>query len=72
MLGHPILGDDKYGSEQRTAEDDSHPLCLAAVQVELPHPHTGVPLLVRACKPEEWVARFPPQVSSAARFIGLE
>ena len=32
-------------------------LCLAAVQIELPHPHTGEPLLVRAHEGEEWVAR---------------
>ena len=32
-------------------------LRLEAVQIELLHPHTGEPLLVRALEGEEWVAR---------------
>jgi len=35
------------------------PLCLAAVQIELSHPHTGESLLVRASEETEWAARCP-------------
>jgi len=72
MLGHPILGDARYwpregvdslrglasGCDDWEAEAyNDGVLCLAAVQIELPHPHTGEPLLVRAHEGEEWVAR---------------
>lgn len=80
LLGHPIVGDDKYGDDKygddrreatcadgncadsgggsrgeiRAAGPDG--LMLAAVQIELPHPKHGTPLVVRTEMPERFEA----------------
>ena len=70
LLGHPILGDARYGPREAAAEGDEGQeeeeegaeageqergrLCLAAVEIDLAHPHTGKPLNVCTAEPEEW------------------
>jgi 23S rRNA pseudouridine1911/1915/1917 synthase len=43
-LGHPVLGDDRYG-------DPGPRLCLHALQLSLMHPRTGAPLVLVAPLP---------------------
>ncbi|MBI2307669.1 MAG: RNA pseudouridine synthase [Rhodocyclales bacterium] len=47
-LGHPILGDDFYGSPASCAKAER--LMLHACQIELGHPETGAPLRIE-CPP---------------------
>lgn len=56
-IGHPLLGDTKYGGP---AHWHGVPLpwhLLHAARLELPHPRDGRPLILRAPEPE-WVSRF--------------
>jgi 23S rRNA pseudouridine1911/1915/1917 synthase len=43
-IGHPVVGDARYGTRGRH-------LCLHALRLELPHPHTGAPITVEAPAP---------------------
>ena len=63
MLGHPILGDPEYwprdgplaAARADAADDDDAPrLRLAAVELDLAHPHTGEHLNVCTAEPQEW------------------
>lgn len=44
-LGHPVAGDDRYGTRGPR-------LCLHAARLELPHPRTGEPLRIEAPVPK--------------------
>jgi len=53
LLGHPIVGDARYGDD--TSECDApEGLLLAAVELELSHPRTGEPLRVCAEQPDRF------------------
>ena len=46
--GHPILGDRQYGTEESLAFRQYPHQQLCAVQVEFPHPVTGMPMTIRS------------------------
>lgn len=48
-VGHPILGDDLYGTESSRGKADR--LMLHACQIELPHPDTGTIIRVTSMPP---------------------
>jgi tRNA pseudouridine32 synthase/23S rRNA pseudouridine746 synthase/23S rRNA pseudouridine1911/1915/1917 synthase len=49
-IGHPVVGDRKYGSPART-----HPrLALHARSIAFRHPHTGEPLTIETAVPESF------------------
>ncbi|MBM3985591.1 MAG: RluA family pseudouridine synthase, partial [Planctomycetes bacterium] len=53
-LGHPLLGDDKYGRRPRGAAPFRPPRCLLHAELlVLRHPVTGRPLELRAPLPED-------------------
>jgi len=53
-LGHPILGDATYGGADTRAA--ALPMHLWALQLELCHPATGAPLVVRTALPAQFEA----------------
>jgi len=56
-LGHPLLGDRKYGRRARRGEGPRAPrVMLHAERLSLRHPATGRPLQVEAPLPEDFAA----------------
>lgn len=55
-IGHPILGDDRYGPSPRAWPR----LCLHAVAVEFPHPRTGQRIRLEAPWPRD-LPDLPPE-----------
>ncbi|KAL1528876.1 hypothetical protein AB1Y20_010199 [Prymnesium parvum] len=49
-IGHPIVGDAKYWPSS-LPQDNTRGLLLSAVELELPHPKTGILLRVRTAQP---------------------
>jgi 23S rRNA pseudouridine1911/1915/1917 synthase len=54
-LGHPLIGDAKYGGPQTWDAEAQHAHRLHAWRIELPHPRTGDPLVIEAPLPA-WAA----------------
>ncbi len=73
-LGHPILGDPKYGDETSAALSGSLKLQLHAQRIELPHPSRGALILEAPPSPEllAGFARFgfDPHEAAADPFEG--
>ena len=63
-LGHPILGDATYGGADTRAT--ALPLHLWALQLELCHPATGTPLVVRTALPAHFEATRRQEEQAAA------
>jgi 23S rRNA pseudouridine1911/1915/1917 synthase len=55
-LGHPILGDTKYGEPGRAGDASIPRLMLHASRIELPHPIGGAPLAVESPLPGDFRA----------------
>ena len=58
-LGHPLYGDGLYDGPRYVGKAPPEPVprtMLHALQIEVTHPKTGEPLLVRAPPPEDFVA----------------
>jgi 23S rRNA pseudouridine955/2504/2580 synthase len=47
-IGHPILGDDKYGGDRAVPAAIANRLHLHARRIVFPHPRTGKPVSVAA------------------------
>jgi RluA family pseudouridine synthase len=75
QLGHPIVGDVKYGrADPEHAERSGHRLCLHAAELSLAHPTTGEMLHLRSPTPrlfERLLGRkIPPAPSMTAEETG--
>jgi 23S rRNA pseudouridine1911/1915/1917 synthase len=55
-IGHPILGDPKYGTEALAAALPAARLMLHASWIELPHPVGGAPFAITSPTPADFVA----------------
>jgi 23S rRNA pseudouridine1911/1915/1917 synthase len=55
-LGHPLLGDERYGGPTRYAGRALPFHLLHALRLRLPHPNLGEPLTVEAPLPEHFSA----------------
>lgn len=53
-LGAPIVGDALYGGAAAVAGHSAPRFLLHALQLELPHPESGTPLVVRAPLPDDF------------------
>ena len=51
-IGHPILGDPKYGDEASAELSEGLKLQLHARRLELPHPSSGMLILEAPLSPE--------------------
>ena len=66
-IRHPIVGDVNYGSGELNrlfrTDYDLHRLALHAIEMHLPHPHTGEPL--------HFAAAVPSDLASALRRLAI-
>ncbi|MCT8974483.1 RluA family pseudouridine synthase [Microbaculum marinisediminis] len=58
MLGHPIIGDDKYGDDRELPDAIENRLHLHARRIAFPHPATGKTVDVTAPLPEHMTRTF--------------
>jgi len=57
FLGYPILGDPLYGAP--VPPDLPQRMYLHAARLEMAHPRSGAPLVVKSPLPAEFRAAFP-------------
>ena len=65
-IGYPVLGDDLHG--QRAPVLEHHGLFLAAVQLDLHHPHTGAPMRVEMPEPQKFESFLTREARRWARY----
>jgi len=69
-IGHPIVGDDKYGDfnfNREMAKRRVKRLCLHAHRLELAHPVSGAPLRLESPLPNEMQTVIDTEFEAAAR-----
>jgi 23S rRNA-/tRNA-specific pseudouridylate synthase len=61
-IGHPIVGDVKYGAPQQFHQKD---IALHAYSLSFPHPITNKAVTVSTMPPDVWRQRFGSEVMNA-------
>ncbi|MBC8160554.1 MAG: RluA family pseudouridine synthase [Roseiflexaceae bacterium] len=64
-IGHPLLGDTRYGGPSRWGQHDLSYHLLHAARLSLPHPRSGVPMTIQA-NDVWWTRDYPASASGAA------